>query len=143
MTSYSSDASRSGARSPLFGTATFSTLTQSESSPTRYSYSSRSGETSFPSLSISPNYHPQIPSAIMGNIIQLAPVVSFALLRHSGLFLADTSCQESLLMIAISLEPTCVESQSLHRSLPDILARTCTLGPRRTQFMTQLRLRRL
>ncbi|KAH9993287.1 hypothetical protein BJV74DRAFT_884401 [Russula compacta] len=45
MSSYSSDASRSGTRSPLFGTATFSTLTQSESVPTRYSYSSRSGET--------------------------------------------------------------------------------------------------
>ena len=45
MSSYSSDASRSGTRSPLFGTATFSTLTQSDSAPTRYSYSSRSGET--------------------------------------------------------------------------------------------------
>ncbi|KAH9053604.1 hypothetical protein EDB87DRAFT_1569203 [Lactarius vividus] len=43
MSSYSSDASRSGARSPLFGTATFSTFTRSGSSPTRYSYSSRSG----------------------------------------------------------------------------------------------------
>ncbi|KAF8270084.1 hypothetical protein EI94DRAFT_861049 [Lactarius quietus] len=46
MSSYSSDASRSGARSPLFGTATFSTFTRSEASPTRYSYSSRSGVSS-------------------------------------------------------------------------------------------------
>ncbi|KAH9048891.1 hypothetical protein EDB84DRAFT_82083 [Lactarius hengduanensis] len=46
MSSYSSDASRSGARSPLFGTATFSTFTRSGSSPTRYSYSSRSGNSS-------------------------------------------------------------------------------------------------
>ena len=45
MSSYSSDASRSGERSPLFGTSSYSTLTPSESAQTRYSHSSRSGET--------------------------------------------------------------------------------------------------
>jgi len=44
MSSYSSDALRLGSRSLLFSTVTELTMTQSESSPTRYSYSLRLGE---------------------------------------------------------------------------------------------------
>src|SRR5271170_887191 len=49
------------------------------------------------------------------------------------LFFADT------FLIAIFLETTCVESQSLPRPPTDILDRTCKLGPRTTLSGMRLR----
>ena len=140
MSSYSSDASRSGSRSPLFGTATFSTMTQSESSPTRYSYSSRSGETISSSKRVTESI---IFNVLCSNVWHSITMPIFSLCDVIVLFVADTVSQESLLMTAISLGTTCVESQSPPRHPTDILVRTCILGPRMTPFEMMLRLRLL
>ncbi|KAF8480059.1 hypothetical protein DFH94DRAFT_650046, partial [Russula ochroleuca] len=83
MSSYSSDASRSGDRSPLFGSASFSTLTQSESAQTRYSYSSRSGISSDD-------------SDISGNNMRRITVSPSPPSRHSGSDLHSWSEDDSI-----------------------------------------------
>ena len=134
MSSYSPDVSRSGSCSPLFGTATESAMTLS------------------PPLPGIPILHAQVRSFLLSKVsLNLlffnglylnvwhyhTPI--FSLCDVMVLFVADMVSQASLLMTVISLEMTCVGSQSCLCHPTGILVWTCIVGLRMTPFETRLR----